>query len=301
MKFTIALPLGEITPGEYQSMAAVREMAAALEAAGIDACYLTDHPAPSAKWLHAHGHDALDPLTALGFVAAASTRLLVHTNILVLPYRNPFLTAKMAATLQVLSGGRLILGVGNGYQIEEFDALGADFHKRGKLLDEALETIRLAWAGGAVVKQGMNWNAVGNEPRPVPDPAPPIWIGGGSDKAVERAIRFGDGWSPIGAAPNLSAVNRAAALNSVEELDAKIQRLHEGRARAGRTGAFDVAIGPRVSLRIGSRESADKMLAALDELAAVGVTWAMAELRHDSRASWLEAVQWFGEEIIARQ
>jgi probable F420-dependent oxidoreductase len=301
MKFTIALPLGEITPGEYQSMAAVREMAAALEAAGIDACYLTDHPAPSAKWLHAHGHDALDPLTALGFVAAASTRLLVHTNILVLPYRNPFLTAKMAATLQVLSGGRLILGVGNGYQIEEFDALGADFHKRGKLLDEALETIRLAWAGGAVVKQGMNWNAVGNEPRPVPDPAPPIWIGGGSDKAVERAIRFGDGWSPIWAAPNLSAVNRAAALNSVEELDAKIQRLHEGRARAGRTGAFDVAIGPRVSLRIGSRESADKMLAALDELAAVGVTWAMAELRHDSRASWLEAVQWFGEEIIARQ
>ena len=86
---------------------------------------------------------------------------MLHTNILVMAYRNPFLTAKAAATLQVLSGGRLILGAGAGYQKAEFDALGVDFHKRGKLFDEAIDTIRLAWGGGAVVKEGLNFNATG--------------------------------------------------------------------------------------------------------------------------------------------
>ena len=300
MRFTISLPLGEIAPGEFQSMAAIQAMTRALEAAKVDACFVTDHPAPSASWLHATGHDALDPFTALSFVAAASTSLLVHTNIVVLPYRNPFLTAKMAATLQVLSGGRLILGTGNGYQVEEFDALGVAFHKRGKLFDEALETIRLAWAGGAVVKHGMTFNAPGNEARPVPDPLPPIWIGGGSDKAVERAVRWGDGWSPIFAAPTLSAANRSAAIYSVEELAAKIDRVKEGRAASGKTGRFDIAIGPRVHLQIGSAQSAEAMLAALAELASVGVTWAMVELPCPSRAAYIEAVQWFGKEVIEK-
>ena len=189
MKFTMNIPVGDIKPGEFQTAAAVAEMAQALEAAGVDACFVTDHPAPSAEWLHAHGHDALEPFTALAFVAAATSKLMLHTNILVMAYRNPFLTAKAAATLQVLSGGRLILGAGAGYQKVEFDALGVDFHKRGALFDEALDVIRLAWGGGAVVKEGRGFNAIGNEPRPAPSPQPRIWIGGGSGKAVERAAR----------------------------------------------------------------------------------------------------------------
>ena len=198
MKFTVAIPRGDITPGEFQTPEGVRTMSVAIEQAGVDACYITDHPAPDADWLRQGlGHDALDPFAAFAFVAAATTRLRLHTNIVVMAYRNPFLTAKSAATLQVLSGGRLILGVGAGYQKAEFEALGVDFHKRGKIFDEALEVIRLAWAGGPVVFKGMHFEARGNEPRPVPDPAPPIWIGGGSDKALERAARWGDGWSPF--------------------------------------------------------------------------------------------------------
>ena len=145
---------------------------------------MTDHPAPSSKWLHASGHDALDPFTAFAFVAAASTKLQLQTNILVLPYRNPFITAKAATTLQVLSEGRFILGVGSGYQEAEFEALGVDFHQRGKLTDEALETIREIWRGGSIVKKGMGFEAKGNEPRPAPNPPPKIWIGGSSDKAL---------------------------------------------------------------------------------------------------------------------
>lgn len=300
MKFTVHIPVGEITPGEFQSMAAIREMAGALEAAGVDACYVTDHPAPSAEWLHASGHDALDPFTAFAFIASASTKLRLHTNILVMAYRNPFLTAKAAATLQVLSGGRLILGVGAGYQKVEFEALGVDFHKRGALFDEALEVLQLAWAGGVVVKQGRNFNAVGNEPRPALANPPPIWIGGGSAKAVERAARSGDGWCPFFAAPQMTAANQESGIQSVEQLGEKIAELQEMRAAIGRQGAFDITIGPRMRLKFGMRESAERYLEALSGMAKAGVTWSMVDPPHPSRQAYIENVQWFGEEVIAK-
>lgn len=300
MKFTLDIPLGVITPGEFQSLDAIREMAGALESAGIDACYITDHPAPDATWLHAHGHDALDPFTAFAFVAAVTSRLRLHTNIVVLPYRNPFVTAKAAATLQMLSGGRLILGVGGGYQAGEFDALGIDFHKRGKLFDEALEVIRLAWAGGAVAYEGMGFKAAGNEPRPIPDPAPPIWIGGGSDKAVERAARWGDGWSPFFAAPTNSKINRESGIQSVGQLGEKIARLKTLRVEQGKTGPFDIAIGPRVSAKFGTKDCAEQLIEALHDLAAVGITWAMIAPPHDSRAAYIDHVRWFAGDVAAR-
>ncbi len=238
MKFTMDIPIGNIAPGEFQTGSAVAEMAQAMDKAGIDACYLTDHPAPDAAWLHANGHDALDPFSSLAFIAAKTERLMLHTNIVVMAYRNPFLTAKAAATIQVLSGGRLIVGAGAGYQKTEFDALGVDFHKRGKLFDEAIDTIRMAWVGGAVVKEGMNFNAVGNEPRPIPSPQPPIWIGGGSPAAVKRAALRGDGWSPFFAAPTMTEENQESGIHTVEQLGENIQRIHAMRAEAGRTGQF---------------------------------------------------------------
>lgn len=301
MKFTMGIPLGDITPGEFQTPDAVREMSVALETAGIDACYLTDHPAPDSTWLRqGMGHDALDPFTAFAFVAAATKQLRLHTNILVMAYRNPFLTAKAAATLQVLSGGRLILGVGAGYQKTEFEALGIDFHKRGKIFDEALEVIRLAWAGGPVTYQGMHFNAQGNEPRPAPDPAPLIWIGGGSDKAVERAARFADGWSPFFAAPTMSKLNQDTGIHTVEQLGEKIAMLQAKRSELGKSGPFDVAIGSKAKVHYQQAGGADEYLESIGELAEAGVTWAMIEPPHPSRQAYIENVQWFGEEVIAK-
>ena len=300
MKFTMDIPVGVITPGEFQTAEAVKSMALALESAGVDACYVTDHPAPSAEWLHANGHDAIDPFTALSFVAANTTKLMLHTNILVMAYRNPFLTAKAGASLQVLSGGRFILGAGAGYQNVEFDALGVDFHKRGKLFDEALEVIHLAWDGGVVVKEGMGFNAIGNEPRPVPSPKPPIWIGGGSPAAVKRAARAGDGWSPFFAAPTMTAANQESGIHTVEQLAENITQLQEMRAELGRTGPFDVTIGSKAKLDYKTRETADRYIESIHELAAVGVTWVMVEPPHPSRQAYIENVQWFGEEVIAR-
>jgi probable F420-dependent oxidoreductase len=300
MKFSIDLPLGVITPGQFQSMEAIGQMAGALDKAGADACFITDHPAPDAKWLHANGHDALDPFAALAFVAAASTGLKLHTNIVVLPYRNPFITAKAAATVQVLSGGRLILGVGAGYQKGEFDALGVPFEKRGALTDEALETMRHAWGGGVVVREGKGFSAAGNEPRPAPNPQPLVWIGGGSDKAVQRAALHGDGWSPFFAAPTQSKINQDTAIHSVDHLKEKIQALNEARAKLGKSGPFDVVIGPRARIKENTRAEADRYLEALGEMAAAGVTWATADVGHADRAAYIENVLWFGEEVIAR-
>lgn len=300
MKFTMDIPVGVITPGEFQSAEAVKSMAQALEGAGVDACYVTDHPAPSAEWLHANGHDAIDPFTALSFVAANTSKLMLHTNIIVMAYRNPFLTAKAAASLQVLSGGRFILGAGAGYQTVEFAALGVDFHKRGKLFDEAIDTIHMAWNGGVVVKEGMGFNATGNEPRPVPSVKPPIWIGGGSPAAVKRAALRGDGWSPYFAAPTMTAANQESGIHTIEQLGENIVKAQEMRAEAGRNGQFDVAIGTRAKLDYKTRATADAYIEEVKKLGEVGVTWIMIEPPHPSRQAYIDNVAWFGEEVIAR-
>ncbi len=303
MKWSIALPIHNIEPGEFQTPQAVAKISRALEVSGAAAGYLTDHPAPSAEWLHSAGmaHDALDPFTALAFVAAATEKLLLHTNIIVMAYRNPFLTAKSAASLQVLSGGRLILGCGAGYMKAEFEALGVDFHKRGKLFDEALDVIDSIWAGGSVSYEGMNFSAPGNEARPVPDPRPPVWIGGGSDKAMERAALRADGWSPVFANPKMSKLNRESGIQSTEHLGKKIARLNELRQGAGRTGPFSICLGARSRIGYGKPGGADALLEEAEELAAVGVDWMFVEPPERSREQWIDYVQWFGEEVIARQ
>lgn len=302
MKFSMAIPVGDITPGEFQTAEAVREMASALEAANVAACYVTDHPAPSSTWLHSSGlgHDALDPFAALSFIAAVSTTLMLQTNIVVLPYRNPFVTAKAAASVQALSGGRLIMGTAPGYQKPEFEALGVDFHKRGAIMDEALDTIRMAWAGGSVIKEGRNFNAIGNEPRPVPNPQIPIWIGGASDAAVKRAARAGDGWCPFFSDPRQSAVNQENSIQSIEHLGERLRQIHELRAAQGRTGKFDVELGPRERPVFGSTEGLQEYLDAVGGLAEAGVDWVTVEPPHPSRSAYLDNVQWFGEEVIAR-
>jgi len=300
MKFSMLIPLGHGDPNEFLSIDAIAAMTKALEAANVEACFLTDHPAPSAEWLHAGGHDALDPFTALAFVAANSTRLKMFTNVLVLPYRNPFITAKAAATLQILSNGRFILGVGGGYQKTEFDALGIDFTKRGALMDEAIEVIRMAWSGEVVSKQGMNFNAIGNLPRPAPKPQPPIWIGGSSDKAVQRAARVGDGWCPYFVRAGQSKINKDTALYTTEQLAEKITKLQELRAAHGRSGKFDITIGPPARPELGSRESVERYLEELHQFAEAGVTCATIVPPHPTRQVYLEYIQWFGAEVIAR-
>ncbi|MCB2080832.1 MAG: TIGR03619 family F420-dependent LLM class oxidoreductase [Novosphingobium sp.] len=302
MKFALNMPFTKLVPGAAAGgLATLRTMAQALENAGFSACLTSEHPAPSSDWLHNDpaGHDCVDPLTALAVVAGCTEKLHLFTNVLVLPYRNPFMTAKSAATLQVLSDNRLLLGVGIGYMKEEFDALGVEFRERGALTDEAIEVMRMAWAGGSVVRQGRHFNAIGNEPRPVPDVPPPIWVGGGSDRAVERAARLGDGWLPYFSVPTNDPVVMKSAVVSMEHFGQKAARLQELREEAGRTGPFDLVVAPPFRPQEASRANAERFLDEVSQLAEHGVNWIWTSVPARSLEDYLDIVQWFGEDIIA--
>jgi len=303
MKFGTSLPLGKISPArEFQSLEAVKEIAAALESAGVAGASLTDHPAPASEWLHSDpaAHDSLDPFTGLAFIAAHTQRTRLVTNIVVLPYRNPFLTSKIASTLQVLSNGRLIMGVGVGYQKREFAALGVPFDRRGPLTDEALETIRAIWKGGAIDAKGTSFDAAQVEPRPVPYPAPPIWVGGGSDLALRRAARWGDGWIPYFSTPTDDAIVSASSISSYHSFAEKIARLKDLRGQFRVTGTFDIAVvAPFRPRRLGE-VSADQYLQFIGSVKDCGASWVWTLLPSPSRAGFVESIAWYGEEVIAK-
>jgi alkanesulfonate monooxygenase SsuD/methylene tetrahydromethanopterin reductase-like flavin-dependent oxidoreductase (luciferase family) len=223
----------------------------------------------------------------------------VFTTMLVLPSPKPCRAVMAGATLQVLSDGRLLLGVGTGYMKEEFDALGAPYRERGALTDEAIETMRLAWRGGAVDKQGRHFAASGVEPRPVPTPPPPIWVGGGSDRALERAARLGDGWVPYFTVPTNDPEVRRSAVVSLDHFAEKAAKLRELREQAGRAGPFDLAVAPPYRPQESSRENAERFLGEVHELAAHGVNWIWTSVPARSLESYLDIVRWFGEDVVA--
>src|ERR1700756_2620203 len=178
MRYAITYPItGHPYNPELVSGPGVAGLAAAAEAAGFHGFGFTDHPAPTQRWLEAGGADALDPFVAMGFAAARTATLRLIPNIVVLPYRNPFLVAKAGATLDLLSGGRFTLAVRAGYLKAEFAALGVDFDARNDLLDEALDVIRAIWTTNDVTFEGRHFTARGitAHPRPASLPHPPIW------------------------------------------------------------------------------------------------------------------------------
>jgi probable F420-dependent oxidoreductase len=148
-----------------------------------------------------HG-DALEQLTLAMFVAAKTSTLRMVTSVMILPHRNPVLTAKMLATIDVLSGGRLTVGVGVGWMREEFEALDtAPFDRRGAVSNEYLEIFKKLWTEDAPSHDGefYRFAPLRCQPHPVQKPHPPIWIGGHSKPALRRTAKYGDGWHPVGA------------------------------------------------------------------------------------------------------
>src|SRR5215218_1933152 len=150
---------------------------------------------------HPGGGDALETFSILGVVAGATEKLRLVTSVLVLPYRNPVLTAKMIASLDVLSGGRVTMGVGVGWLKEEFEALDSpDFDRRGAVTDEWIAIFKQLWtkSPASFAGQFYKYADVRSEPFPLQKPHPPIWVGGHSRAALRRTARFADGWHPLG-------------------------------------------------------------------------------------------------------
>jgi probable F420-dependent oxidoreductase len=174
---------------------------------------IVGNDARAAPWTNVY-----DPFVALSFIAAHTTHIGVGVSVLIMPYRNPIATAKALATLDRMSGGRLIAGIGVGWNEAEFAALGVPFHERGARTNEYLRLWQVCWAPGKVSFAGkfVSFADMHVSPKPLQQPHPPIWIGGASDAALRRAARFAAVWQPT-PLPLAQLVERRAALRQACE------------------------------------------------------------------------------------
>ncbi|MDQ2649134.1 MAG: TIGR03619 family F420-dependent LLM class oxidoreductase [Actinomycetota bacterium] len=203
------------------------QVAQACEAADFDYVAVCDHVAIPADKAGTMSTEWWDTIATLSYLAAVTERVRLLSHVYVLAYRHPLVAAKAWATLDALSGGRAILGVGAGHVEGEFDALGVPFAERGRLLDEAIDAVRAAFDAEAPSHHGPSWSfdGLGARPRPVQEHLP-IWVGGSSIPAMRRAAERGDGWLPQGPPEGGMA-------DGIAYVRAK-------RETAGRTGPFTI-------------------------------------------------------------
>lgn len=198
MKFGIALP----NFGKYAKRDAILCIAKTAETLGFDSVWVSDHIViPESH--QGFGNVFYEPIATLTYIAALTTKIYLGTSVIILPYRNPIILAKMVSTLDVLSNGRVILGVGAGWLKEEFQALGVPYEKRGEMTDEYIQVLKTLWSQERPKFIGMynKFEDINFLPKPIQKPCPPIWIGGNSRKAIERAVNLGHGWHPVGLTP----------------------------------------------------------------------------------------------------
>jgi probable F420-dependent oxidoreductase len=303
MKFTFTYPIiTHPSDPELVSPVGIATIAKAAETAGFHGMGFTDHPAPTQRWLDAGGHDSLDPFVAMGFAAAHTETLRFIPNVVVLPYRNPFVVAKAGATLDVLSGGRFTLAVGVGYLKGEFAALGVEFDERTALVEESLDAVRAVWTGDDVSFEGKHFLASGitAHPRPISSPHPPIWIGGNTGRARQRVATRGDGWVPFAAPAGLAATARTAEMNSIEALAAGIDDLKRRCDNVNRDwSTIDVSFKSLSGGNVGEDDfDAGSYLDGLQRLKDIGVTWTQVIVGGDSVDHIVEAIAKFGETVI---
>jgi probable F420-dependent oxidoreductase len=196
MRFGVVVP-------NYRKLASPENLvlvAQRSEALGFDSLWVTDHVVIPEAHRELFGATIYDPLSVLAFVAAHTRRVDLGTAVLVLPYRHPVSVAKQLATIDNLSGGRVVFGIGAGWSREEFAALGANYAERGPVTDEYLRVILELWTNPEPVFEGsyVTLRDVSAEPRPLRQPHPPILVGGYGKKAIRRAVAMGEGWLPDG-------------------------------------------------------------------------------------------------------
>ncbi len=198
--------MGDAASAELLALGAARA-----EAVGLDSVWVVDHIAIPPDDAEGSGGLYLDPLSTLGWIAGQTRRISLGTAVLILPYRPALPTAKVLATLQALSGERLVIGTGIGWMKAEFNAVGVRLSERARIADETLAFLRACFANDVVVSNGQ---PLLFKPRPK---APPFLVGGAAPHAIERALRHGDGWLPMGLNPQKLAPLAADYRRRAEE------------------------------------------------------------------------------------
>jgi probable F420-dependent oxidoreductase len=297
--------------------AAYLAVASAAERAGFDFLSVSDHLVVPAQLRSAYPYTAggtfggeeghcLDQLATIAFLAGATERLRLLTSVLVLPYRPAIPTAKLLASIDVLSNGRLIVGAGAGWMREEFLHLEVPFEARGALTDEYLQAFRELWTEDRPAYRGqyVRFSDLLFYPKPIQKPHPPIWIGGESAAARRRAIRFGAAWYP-------ASNNQRRPLDTPERLRAEIAGMQSECERAGRHPALlgisllvqhpfewsqrNIQDGSARALFTGS---SSQMRADAAALADIGVGHVAVRLGGASLAEAVGRLERFGAEVI---
>ena len=262
---------------------------------------------PDGIWPGAPTGECFDAIATLAFLAGCTQRIKLLTSVVVVPYRPAVLAAKLFLTADVLSGGRVIAGIGTGWMPEEFDALGTPpFAERGAVTDEYLQAWRALWdeERPAIDGKYARFDNVVFAPKPASKPHLPIWVGGESPPALRRTVKFGDGWYP-------ASNNQSIKLDTPERLQAGIEGMHRLAEKAGRDpGSIDVGYlwfrpavwtaqqGPD-GRQLFTGSSSD-MLADAAALEKAGARHAILYLQRPTIEETLEVIQRFGEEVVRK-
>ena len=283
------------------------------EAAGFHSVMIADHIAIPVESHSTYPYtidgaflskgDALEQLALMAFVAGMTERLRIVSSVMIVPHRNPVFTAKALATIDVLSEGRVTVGVGVGWFREEFEALRApDFERRGAATNEYLEIFKKLWTRSPVAHEGefYRFEALRCEPLPIQKPHPPIWIGGHSRPALRRAARYGDGWHPVGAI--------AASPLPPEEMRQKLDELKrlteaEGRDFGTLTISFKAPLyEPSLMVVDGKRRrftgSAEQVADDIRDYGALGISELIFDFRGDTIDASMEGMDRFAREVM---
>jgi probable F420-dependent oxidoreductase len=246
----------------------------------------------------------LETLTTMGFLAGATKRIHFATSVMIAPYRNPIITAKMLSSLDVLSNGRVIVGLGVGWMKEEFENLQApSYEDRGKVTDEYIKAFRELWTSDNPSFNGKycKFSNVVFLPKPVQKPTIPIWIGGHSKQALRRAGQLGDGWHPIGGVPTIPL--------EPHDVNKDIETLAEHARKAGRDPKT-IRVALKGSLfdkekKIEGRRrrfmgSAEEIASDIRDYRAAGVDTMIFDVRRPSATETLERMDWMTKDVFTR-
>lgn len=273
----------------------ILDIAKRAETLGFDSVWVTDHIIVPESMNIIYRDNMLEPIALLSHLAAVVTQVRLGTSVIILPYRSPIVLAKMLATIDQLSQGRVILGTGAGWMEEEFEALNAPFKDRGDYCDEALQVIRDIWSQDTVSMQGQfhHYENMQTSPRPAQPGGPPIWVGGNSARSRRRVAELGDGWH----ASSLLASEMAPGCEHVRKLWAQNNRQGEPvfscRIALSLDGVSQEVTSyasrrPCSSIS-GSIEAAVEQFGAFQELGLEHVVLEMSTQSHDGTLATMEA------------
>ena len=288
MKFGYILPNygDKITPKQ------LLEISIACEEEGFDSVWATDHIIMPSTLREPYG-ELLEPLVTLTYVAARTEKLKLGTSCVVLAQRNPILVAKQAAALDVFSNGRVILGLGAGWAEQEFGFLNADFHGRGKVMDEGISLMKALWRDDVIDFEGDSFHVKDALflPKPVKKDIP-VWIGGNGPTAVRRTIRLGDGWHPVG--PDVEDFRRGAdeIRRSGKKITLSMRMTTDVRKKR------DLYVGVNKEKRVAVSGTSGEIRKEIDAYAEAGLEYYCASINHPAAADILADLRKFSSDVL---